>query len=115
MDFTEAVFCEVFQKIDTPLSQIYWRPPVYEFIPLIEKYRMITFLFGKSSSLEIFCWRFSALISASPWGGDFLFPINLAISVASGVSTTSKSGRMWNTIGINFNIYWILCSIDFIV
>ena len=54
MDFAEADSLEVFRKIDIPLSHIYRRPPVYEFISLIKRHQIITFLFGKSSSPEIF-------------------------------------------------------------
>ena len=54
MDSVEVDFWEVFRKMDIPLSQIYWRSPVYEFISWIKSYRMITFLFGKSSFPEIF-------------------------------------------------------------
>ena len=45
MDFAEAAFWEVLQKIDIPLNQIYQRPPVYELVSLIKRHRMITFLF----------------------------------------------------------------------
>ena len=54
MDFTETAFWKVFWKIDIPLTQIYGRPPVYEFISLIKKHRLIKFLFRKSSSPENF-------------------------------------------------------------
>ena len=120
MDFTEADFCEVFQKIDTPLSQIYWRPPVYEFIPLIEKYRMITFLFGKSSSLEIFCWRISALISASPWGGDFSsYKIGNQRCIRSlydiKIWSYVKYHRYWFQYSLDFVFNWFHCLVDFYV
>ena len=66
MDFAEADFWEVFRKTDIPLSQIYWRPPAYEFISLIKRHQRITFLFGKSSSPEIFETLF-LLISLVEW------------------------------------------------
>ena len=51
MNFAEVDFWEVLRKIDI---QIYWRLPIYAFISLIKRHRMITFLFEKSSSPEIF-------------------------------------------------------------
>ena len=54
MDFVEADSWEVFRKIDITLSHIYWRPPVYEFVSLIKRHQIITFLFRKSSSSDIF-------------------------------------------------------------
>ena len=44
----------MFRKKDIPLSQICKQQPVSEVISLIKRHLLITFRFGKSSSLEIF-------------------------------------------------------------